>query len=131
MSEKLSMADGFKDGIVLVVSAVGLSLEPHVFVACIILSLVGAVVGRGFTPVMAQRKTFILTLGAGLLSTIVALLLNQSAAGWAEWWPHLPPQLIAAIGGAFGPLTIAFLMKKFPVIAERVLGRVLPDEKTG
>ena len=127
MSEKVTMAEGAKDVLVLVISGLGLSIEPHVFIACLFLASGGAVIGRGFSPTMAHRRAFGLTLGAGLLFTILALLLDHVCAGVWAWWPALPPQLISIFSGIFGPLTIAFLMKKYPVIAERVLGRVLPD----
>lgn len=127
MSEKVTVAEGVKDGVVLVVSALGLTMEPHVFVACILLSAAGAVVGRGFTPEMAHRRAFGLTLAAGVFFTVVALLLDQVASGAWGWWIEIPPQLISMICGAIGPLAIALLMKKFPMVAERFLGKYLPQ----
>lgn len=130
MSDKTPMAEGLRDAVVLIISGLGLSIEPHVFIACMLLSASGAVIGRGFSPVMSQRRAFILTLSSGVLFTIMVMLGDQIAKSSVEWWPSVPPQLMAIVSGLFGPLAIAYLMKRFPDIAERLLGKYLPEEPT-
>ena len=129
MSEKSSVAEGLREAAVLIISGLGLSIEPHVFVACMLLSASGAVIGRGFSPIMSKRRAFFLTLSSGVLFTIMVMLGDQIARSSIEWWPQVPPQFMAIVCGLFGPLAIAYLMKRFPVIAERILGKYLPDEK--
>ncbi|MEP4195989.1 MAG: hypothetical protein ABJL99_10180 [Aliishimia sp.] len=131
MREQLNGAEALRDGLFLVASGLGLMLEPPVLVACILLSVVGAVVGRGFSPAMAAPRAYILTLAGGVIFGIGLLLVDQSLHQSVDWWPVLPPQLIAIIAGFIGPLALPLILRRFPMLADRLIDRYLPDGSEG
>jgi len=127
MQEKSSWAEPLREGLVVILSALGLVMDPPVFVACILLSMSGAVIGRGFSPAMARRRAFGLSLGGGVLVTLFGFMLDQMGRATFDWWPTIPPGAIAIAAGLSGPFLLAWLMKNFPNIFERLAGKYLPD----
>jgi len=131
VQEKGRFGDVVIEVATVVTAGLGVMLEPHVFVGCMILSTAGAFVGRHLSPVFATKRAFWATAAAGALAAIAMLLLNQWLAVDGGWWPDMPPQLIAIGSGLFGPVAIPIMIKMFPKFAERLLGRFLPDDRSG
>lgn len=128
MSEKLKLPEAFSDALIVLASGLGLTMDPPVFIGCILLASSGAVIGRGFTPIAVGRKAFGLTLSSGLLFALMAVLLNQALYS-GGLIPPISPQLVAILGGLLGPLALPLLLRLFPSLAERIFDHYIPPKK--
>lgn len=125
-ADKVSAAQTFYEVIAIIITGIGITLEPAAFIGCLVFASTGSVVARGLDPMVASRRAFWLTMATGLLFALAMLLLNESLAEAKDWWPALPPQFLAIVGGLFGPIAIPLLLRRFPVLADRLLGRIAP-----
>lgn len=125
--QKTTFMQGVYEGIVLVISGMGLTLDPAAFIGCMAFAATGSAVAKGLDPILSSRRGFWLTLATSLLFTVAMLILNDMPRTEDSWIPELSPQFVAICSGVFGPLAIPFLLRSFPKLADRLLGRIIPD----
>ena len=88
MNEKSGLADALRDGLLLLASGLGLTLDPPALMGCFLLSTASAVLTRGFSPVLNQRRVYWLSLAAGVLTAVIFLLMDQAfSQRWPNDWP--------------------------------------------
>lgn len=129
MDNKFTFAQSLYEGLSILIIGIGLTLDPVAFVGCVFLASSSSFVAKGLDPMVGNRRGFWLTLATSLLFSLMLLLLNDSMTAAKEWWPHLSPQFVAIVGGLFGPFAVPLLLRRFPALAERLVGHVFPEKK--
>lgn len=114
-------AEGFTEFLIFLISALGLALDPPVFLACVLLSGTGSVFARTFMQV-SKRAPLVITLGAGLFLSLVLILVNEA-------YFDFRPQLAAAGGGFASVIVLPWLVRKFPSLADMAADKFLGGGK--
>lgn len=129
VTEKATISQTIYEVTALVITGVGLTLEPGVFLACITFASLGSIVAKNHMEMARTRRGFWLTLMTGLFFSLAMLLLDQSLSQAYTWWPNLAPQLVAIGGGFFSPIAVPLMLRMFPRVADRLVGKYLPEDK--
>lgn len=123
-----------KDWLTLLFGGLGISFAPHEWIGGMFLALAGASLARHMEPEADRRELWAVMVAAFLASHLAAL-------AWLNWPPaweaiHPPVQAVMAVAGfASRRLTritlrvMGLIEDRSDAIAEKVLDRVLPDDK--
>lgn len=122
------LADALANAIVLIISALGLMMEPHEFVAGIFMSMAGSAGLRIMMP-DAKHRAIWLTLAMGITLGVVGMMVTQAMPQYG-----VSPQLAAFAGGVASVLVLPWLARRFPSLADSAADKFIgakeaPDKK--
>jgi hypothetical protein len=131
---KDTAAAATKDWLTLLFGGLGISFAPYEWIGGMFLALAGASLARHMEPEADRRELWAVMVAAFLASHLAAL-------AWLNWPPawdalHPPVQAVMAVTGfASRRLTritlrvLGLIEDRSDAIAERVIERVLPEER--
>ena len=122
------VADHMKDWLTLALAGLGISFAPHEWLGGLFLALAGAAFAMRTDPERDERELWLVLLGAFLASHVAAICAHI-------WTPEIPKQLVMALAGFFSRRMTRFALnlgsafeRRTDKIADRLIGRVLPDD---